>query len=194
MLNINITKEQHAALDQALQAIYVADGEGYSLDADIGALKRAKEHESAQRKALGAENAQLKTRLATLEAIDIDKVKGEVFGQFAEKYVQGEAKRIAERLAGSENADKLLPYIMPRLKVNPDMSVVGHDANGKAFEHIDNFIDSFLTDAVFSGIVKKPSKGSAITQAASVPVERKPLSKMTNRELSDHIKTLKGGK
>lgn len=69
-MKIRITKEEYEALSDELQGAYKADGDEFTLDVegleDTGALKRAKDHEKAQRKAAQEEKKKLQEQLDAL--------------------------------------------------------------------------------------------------------------------------------
>ena len=97
-----ISKDQFSEISEELKSFYVESGDGYKLDLegeeDYGALKRAKEHEKAERLAIAKERDELKAKLeqySTKEARE----KGD-FSAFEksvqEKYAAKDAAREAE--------------------------------------------------------------------------------------------------
>lgn len=146
-LKKNLTKTEFDALPDVLKAEYKQNGEGYSLDVDgeedVGALKRAKEHEKEEKKKAKAEADEAKRLLAEKEeelarktgnVEDLDKSwqaklatkesemkaeKEKLAKQVQTLLVDNVAISLANELSKT-SAKVLLPHITPRLTVDMD--------------------------------------------------------------------------
>jgi hypothetical protein len=200
MLKYSIDKASFDGLDSINKSHYTQDGDNYRLEVDgledVGALKRAKDHEASARKSLAAELATARDRLAKIEQIDVEAVKkettAEVAGKFLSKLIDIEALRIAQKLAGSDGAE-LAPYIKGRLsgeQVDGDWKIVAKNTKGEILKDLADLEADFLSNKVFSGIISNKPKGMSGGQTLvgqAVPVKQ--LSKMTPYELAERYKS-----
>lgn len=77
MLKLTVNKDDYNSLDESIKSFYSESDDGYKLKVDgvedTGALKRAKDHEKEQRKAIEKEAQELRDKLT---AIEQEKLKG----------------------------------------------------------------------------------------------------------------------
>lgn len=112
-LKLNITTEEHAALDDSLKALYIADGDNFKLGVDgledTGALRRAKDREAQsakeakeERDRIAAELQEIKDKLADEDRNghrknkDLDALE-KSWKDEADKRVKAETDKIALR-------------------------------------------------------------------------------------------------
>jgi hypothetical protein len=186
-LKRKINKDAFAALDKAIQAFYSADGEDYvlqlemSADDDPAELRRARDREKelARTEKLRADRLQtdmdklvadpekLKD-IKTLETSWTNKLKDKETAWENEKkqlqdklnkaLVKDKALSIARKLTDSEeNAQLLLPHIMPRLTVD----TTGDEATTRVLDRelkasaatLDEFEKEIVANKMYSGII-----------------------------------------
>lgn len=181
-LKIKLTKEQYEALSDALKAEYVADGEGYRLDADFedtGALKRAKDREAQLRRdaeqklkeatdaldALSGDDAKKKGDIVTLEKSwqgKLDKLTNEseakiktLTGHVTKNLVDKVATEIATKISKAPSI--LSRFIKDRLAVDfegdePKTRVLDKEGKPSALT-LDELANEFVANKDFADII-----------------------------------------
>jgi len=117
-LNYKATKEEHGALDESLQSLYIADGEGFKLD--VVGTDEAKELKEALRKER-EEKAGYKTKLTEKEkaADEAEQARLKEKGEFKALW---EAEQAKQTMTSKELAD-LKDKIANNLRTTSAMSV-----------------------------------------------------------------------
>lgn len=100
-LKLNLTTEEHAALDDSVKALYEADGDNFKLAVDgledTGALKRAKDREAASAR-------EAKDRAEALQA-ELDEIKAREADQDKDKHRKSKDIEALEK-SWKDEADK----------------------------------------------------------------------------------------
>lgn len=161
------------SLDDAIKALYVKTADGYKLDleggdgptqADIDALKQAKDHEKVARQALekelktlkaqgegsGAEAEGLKTQLAALT---------ERLNSRDSSLKKSALELAASKVTGASKYPKIMqPHVMGRLHADIDeagnavVAILGADGKPSKMS-FDELIDEFKKDKEFEGLM-----------------------------------------
>jgi hypothetical protein len=174
-----ITQAKYDALSDNLKAEYKKDGDGYTLDVegeeDTGALKRAKEHEKAER--IAAEK-RLKEAQDELDRITgssseaVEKLKAKHAADLAARDARVAAvqKRTADALKATESgklaaAISTMPKLMQRqiadritvefdAEDNPTVRVLGADGKPDPKLTLEQLGDEFRKDPEYSAIIR----------------------------------------
>jgi len=196
-LSKTISKDQFSEISEELKPFYVESGDGYKLDLegeeDYGALKRAKEHEKAERLAIAKERDELRAQLeqystkearekgdiAALDKSYQEKMKAVTSAKdeeinnlraiFTEKLVEGEALSLSAKI--STDPDLMLPHIRARIQADfsdgvPKIRVLDQDGRPSAMT-IDDLAAEIVGNKKFSKIItaSKASGGSGMSNA-----------------------------
>lgn len=175
-LKKKINKNEYEKLNESFKELYVEDGDNFILDLegeeDLGALKRAKEHEAAKRKEAAKLAKELKDELESLKAEkdeEISKLKNKLTNVF----VDSAAKKIAEEICTVPSL--LAPILKNRLSVDLDSDIPVTrvlDENGEISPlTLEELQKEFSSNAEYSAIMiaSKASGGAKPTPPTQAP-------------------------